>query len=407
MEINKMTREELKAEKTSPNYGERFYLFTFAIVLTILMVRTTTIPWLPGIIDKFLAVFVVFCIFTKVMFFDNLTWRRTQLELLLIIVSLISGYLSGNHWVFLTTLMIIGANGVSFKKILRIYIVIVVSIMVIAFLLSTIHIIPNLTFQEGTVIRRSFGAVYPTDFSAHIFYLLVAYSLVRGSKFSVLDFIPYIISLFVIYKFTNTANDIISIVVLIIVIIFYRFRNYILKNRFFSKVFNYSFLVPIISFIFIVDMTMSFNIDNPEFISLNNILTNRLSLGNQFNVVYGITAFGQKVQQIGWGGVQGSNIYGNDLSNQIYNFMDSSYINMLISYGLVFTVILILGITFYTFTKLKKSYYLIPLLFASVAISSIIDQHMFEPAYNILLFLFFAKQDVEVNRSEEKAKWPE
>lgn len=69
--------------------------------------------------------------------------------------------------------LIVGAKDVSIDKILKVYLLIDSIIMLIAFVCSQLGMIENLQYWKNEQMRFALGSVYPTDFAAHIFYIVL------------------------------------------------------------------------------------------------------------------------------------------------------------------------------------------------------------------------------------------
>ena len=87
-----------------------------------------------------------------------------------VVTLLTTGYIHPFVWV----LFLAGSRDVPIKKILEVYLVITGAGMILAYGASMLGVIENLQYVTyGRGIRNSFGIVYTTDFSAHIFYMMV------------------------------------------------------------------------------------------------------------------------------------------------------------------------------------------------------------------------------------------
>lgn len=105
---------------------------------------------------------------------------------------------------------------------------------------------------------------------------------------------------------------------------------------------------------------------------LDSTLEARLAFGKQGFEDFGVKLFGQKIDMIGNGGTtkyQGE-----------YFFLDCSYVNILLTWGLILFCIVI-GIHIYTCNKNKQDEYFLYAI-AIIAINCVIAQHLMEIGYN-------------------------
>ena len=97
---------------------------------------------------------------------------------------------------------------------------------------------------------------------------------------------------------------------------------------------------------------------------------------------YGVKAFGQYIYEKGAGGTTEEQDY--------YFFIDSSYISIVIKYGLIFLIIIcaILVKEVYEFQN-KKKFIWISMLFV-ICIQSIMEHHMIQYWYNPFVIVAFS-----------------
>ena len=114
---------------------------------------------------------------------------------------------------------------------------------------------------------------------------------------------------------------------------------------------------------------------------INKLISNRLFVGKAGIDEYGITLWGQKLRLIGNGRTT-------DVSHVNYNFLDVSYINMLVVGGLVFLSVFMLMYIFIGYIHRKNSFLLCALFM--VALNCAIAHHLIEISYNIFSLALFA-----------------
>ena len=90
-----------------------------------------------------------------------------------------------------------------------------------------------------------------------------------------------------------------------------------------------------------------------------------------------------------------------------YNFIDSSYLRILLKYGLlIFTILCIVNVLINRKIYEKDKFLLLIILI--IYINSIVAQHYMEITYNFLLFMYFTKIDsvekLYKNKEKERIK---
>ena len=269
------------------------------------------------------------------------------------------------------------------KVILKTYVFVAGTIVLTVFLLSLLKVVPNLQYSRGAVIRNSFGFIYPTDFASHCFYLYVAISYLLKDRYIGLRSLSGVLLALFIMKFCDARMNAISLLVAVLLFLFF----YITKEK---KLKLYH-LLPYSVILFstgMIYLTYHFSWSSPLYVQINQFITGRLALGkNAFNL-YPLNWFGTRgVQFIGSGGSTESVLN--------YNYVDSSYVQMLFTYGIV-PVALLVGIyVIVSKYEFKKGRYLFVAILSLIAINCMIEAFWFVPTYNIFMFTLFATEVVK------------
>ena len=109
----------------------------------------------------------------------------------------------------------------------------------------------------------------------------------------------------------------------------------------------------------------------------------RLFLGKNAIETYGLHLFGTTgVKFIGYGGSTES-VYS-------YNYVDSSYIQMLFYYGVVPVLVLVLIYVLASKRLYKQGMFLFLALLSLITINCMIEAFWVRPGYNIFIFTLFA-----------------
>ncbi|MDV0432189.1 polysaccharide biosynthesis protein [Lactiplantibacillus sp. DA1] len=364
------------------------YLSIFGIYLASVTLQTTTFnDMIPHRVGVLVELATLAALLGLVVCLDALTLTQIIGEVSLLVLVTVVTLTSGAHYLMPTVMLVIGARHVSFRQIIQVYLGVVGTILLVALVAAEAGLIKNITFTTADGLRQSFGVVYTTDFAAHIFYLCAAYLYLLARRFRPVALLPVIIGLGIIYQFTKTMTDVIALVALVGVYLLYIYRR---QLRWLRPMLRYSFLMLPIASGAIIGLSNVFNYQDRLLVMLNNALSTRLALGNNALLAYGVKLFGQAPIPInGWGGDRADS-FTNGVGTATYFFIDSSFLNMLISYGLLLTLVLIIGITWFLYQRTRQHDYLLPVIFAAIAISSMFDQHFLEVTYNVFILMLFA-----------------
>lgn len=371
-----------------------FFWVAFFLSIGLRTARETVLSsYIPQIVFSMGIGIASILILMKLFLFDRMSHHQLFLMVIIFFTTFIVSEISKTQSLFANMLLILGCLEIPFKKIIKRYVYLVASILVIAYLTTVIGLTKNYEIASLDGIKYAMGGNYPTDFAAHIFYLLCAYVYMRSTKLGLGDLGPLVIGLFLVGFLTKTQADTVAIFLLLVLVLVYIFQDYLMEHKYMRRIYGvllgWSFIVPGIFAVIIYWLTFAFNYEDKVFIWINQLFTNRLNFGNQAFNVYGIKLFGQPVLQNGWGGVR-TNLINSGLGNLTYFFIDSSYVSMLIIYGLFMTVSILCGLMIHLYMQIKNDNVLYVLVWIPILLVSLVDQHLLEIQYNVFLFGFFA-----------------
>jgi len=319
--------------------------------------------------------------------------RISYKYLLLSIFLLISGelvYFQTNRLNFLVySMLLVLLVNVDMKVVLRNYVVVAGILVVGVFLLSLIGMIPNLQYNRAGVIRNSFGFIYPTDFASHCFYLFLAISYLLKDKFIwTRSLFGVLLSAFII-KYCDARLNALSILLATVIFIYFYYSN--------GKKIKIFALLPYSAVVFasvVTYFSYKFSWSNPFLVSINKLITGRLALGRNAFDTFGVHLFGTRnVQFIGSGGKTESVIG--------YNYVDSSYVQMLFTYGIVPVVLLLIIYVVASRKQYKDGQYLLVAILSLIAFNCMIEAFWFVPTYNIFMFLLFTTNTFSKKESND------
>ena len=319
--------------------------------------------------------------------------RVSYKYLILSILLLLSGglvYFQTNRLNFLVySMLLVLLVNVDMKVVLRNYVVVAGILVVGVFLLSLIGMIPNLQYNRAGVIRNSFGFIYPTDFASHCFYLFLAVSYLLKDKFIwTRSLFGVLLSAFII-KYCDARLNALSILLATVIFIYFYYSN--------GKKIKIFALLPYSAVVFasvVTYFSYKFSWSNPFLVSINKLITGRLALGRNAFDTFGVHLFGTRnVQFIGSGGKTESVIG--------YNYVDSSYVQMLFTYGIVPVVLLLIIYVVASRKQYKDGQYLLVAILSLIAFNCMIEAFWFVPTYNIFMFLLFTTNTFSEKESND------
>lgn len=370
--------------------------------------------------------FLVFAVFVAWSFLNSTKFQITWPEyfytdmraLLLIIIILKAGYL-GNYnekdllliailgSVFLFNynrngydelvhifLLIIAAKGISLKKIVRVFLCVLSVLLVVTVGAALLGKIENLVYyQEGRRSRMALGIGYPTDFSAYVFYGILCYTYLRGERLKYIETGIIFLLGCAVYWITDARLNTLCILITAAVFTYNKWKNDRAKkcgniytmNKAGSMILALS---PVLCGAFMVIASVFYSTGSKITEILDRVLNYRLYQGNKAIDIFGFTLWGQQIPMQGYGGTT-------ELPKH-YFFLDCSYLNIVMQFGLlVFGCVLLIWILISFQARQEKEWVLLWIV-AIICAQCMVEHHMLEIAYNPFLWGVFASKGKDI-----------
>lgn len=371
-----------------PENGERLFLLAFFFYVAFASLQTTMFG-VGGPLVTIVNFLLTGSILLKIIAFDRYTEKELCFAAWLLGDAAMVMIISGHKEVFYFAVILLGAKNVPFIKILKVYLLVNVAVLVSAFIASRLDIIEDLVYvRDFFGERNSFGTIYPTDFAAHIFFLLSAGYYVIRKKLQTYHIILGFIICAIVYYYCQTRLDCLTMALLLLGL--WRIQH---KENGLSAAGNrktdFGFLQKnapwfgTAGFVIMYFLSQFYMQNVSIFRFIDELLSNRLQLGNQGLQEYGFSLFGQHVAMNGNGG---SVVLPAD-----YFFIDSSFLTVYLCYGVVFLAI-ILFIHYSCCKKYAGDWHYLFIL-SVIVINCMIAHHMIDLAYNPFYLALLAKKE--------------
>lgn len=378
---------------------ETIYLCSFILFISYFFLNTTTfqIIWSDNFYVNVRTMMIVLTLI-RVGYSKKYSFEETVLVFVIGMVFLSAWYRNNYLELFDILIVILGAKGISFQKLLKVYFIVSSFLLLYTIGASLIGHIENwVYYDEGRRARNSFGIVYPTDFSAHVFYILLSYVYLRKGKLKYIELgIIFLAGCFV-YWFCDARLNTICIIGMAAVFLLYKIcEQKQVRNKFFIEgdfLSGCLALSTLICCIVMTGLSLIYSHDNALSVWMDGVLNRRLQFGKKGIDIYGFSLWGKYIPQRGMGGVRGK--------VEFYYFLDSSYLSIALKYGLmVLGAILLIWLCIGLKAKRDQDIVLL-LVLAIISVQCMVEHHMIEVAYNPFLMALFATLerncDVEVN----------
>ena len=328
-------------------------------------------------------------------FYSSISKRAFILGIILIVLCVLIRQESdrGKEIMIFTAVTFLGGL-VDWKKTVRIFFVISsCSVAIILILYACGVLYPEYIGRSGEdTVRYYLGFTYTAIPANYYFHIVLAYFFIKKSKINLVETIIVLATNYFLYVYTDTNAVFYGILGLIIVLWVYRCFPQIFRLKY-LKVLTV-IVVPLLTAT-MVALSYMYTPMNSTFTKLDKLLNNRLALGNTAIEKYGIHLFGNDVTWSNYTGRYGENVYDK------YFFVDSSYVNILLTFGIVILVIICVGYALLGRKLFEEKRYMSCIVLILFAIHCATDHHLFEVRYNpfmVLLGFIFINKGLTLKR---------
>ena len=379
MSVKEQITERLK-------YGSTLFYLAFCLYLYKQGMETTMFPY-NFVFARYSQYIIIFLLSVKILLYDHCGIKQMALSVLMVGLTVIVAFSSTHTELVMWILLVLGARNVPVEKILRLYLWITGAIVLVAIVASQLGIIVNLVYGVGKNARNALGIVYPTDFAAHIFGLVTVWLYLHRERLRRIEIVLLLTGTGILFSLTYAKLDSSCIVLLIIMTAGMQWskrRDASLRSKYRLRWEKSIRLVCMNIFpAFAVLSVCATLILGKKTINVAPVLGtffDRFDLGKAGLEQMGVKLFGQTVTMIGAGG-------GTDYRPD-YNFIDCSYLNILIQFGPLF-LCMVLAILVFVCKKYSRDRYMRAILFCW-GMNSVVAHHLVEITYNVFPLLLYA-----------------
>ena len=390
----------------STKRSERFLNILYITVFVICVARRTLdttmwdIDW-PQKMMVFLRWVIAAVLVARLVVFRRLLSAKVIfLEILVTGPAILTYICVHSYSTFLELMLLVGAGiGMRFRDILKWYLTVEALILVVTVTSSQVGLVENLVYEMGDITRISFGYVYPTDFTAHIFFMAVAWLLLRESRITYGEIAGIAVLGVLAYYFCHArANAAALIMAAVGALCFklYYSRSHTdvgqqdkegrsgIAGRILAAI---GVFMNVICCAMMIALTYFYDAANGTFLKLDTLLSSRLSIGRTGFDRYDVGLLAQKIKMIG---------YGRSLeAPEEYFYLDCSYVNTLLRYGLIVMAAVLLLFFVLAYRSVRRGEYIMLFCIALISVQCMIEHHMLALAYDPILFALFAAPGIE------------
>lgn len=366
----------------------QIFVVALVLYLTSLMLGTTAYftrnmgSW-PGkiLLALELLSYLVFLV-KAIIDFPKMSLKKKIVYILILISFLISGIVIEHKFFFLTALIFIAADEMDDDTVICASLIIEAVVFAMTIILAKIGIAENYIFYQIDRIRGTIGFSWATTAPIMFFYIVLGYIYLRKDKFKWYEAILLQLVNFYVYKCTLTR---LTFLMTTLVLVFFWIQTMWKKPwKILSKLNPVYLALPVLFTVISYLAPYFYKEDSQIWYKIDMLLNSRLMLGQRAIQEFGITAFGQPIEWVGAGIL-------NDGFAENYNYVDCSYLQLLLMYGIIpFTFII--GIYIYGICRSIKNdnYWAVFVLLATLA-HAVTEPHLIGFSMNILVLLPLTK----------------
>ena len=352
-----------------------FCAYTFCYSL-IKMTTISTVIDVSFITNAFMIISIVLLL-VKILF-SKMTINSLAVYLVLVLVGFLTYYYSGRNDFLVVILFVLAASGgIDIDKFIKCSLYTQIIIMISTFFACYCGILPDWTYQDSGVIRHSCGFTYPSIVSGLFFYICMSILYLK-KKYNWFTVVFMEILNICIYYMTRNMTAFAFLAVGLVAYVFVLRRDNKPHTTLWSPIFRgFITSLPIVYFLISFLLSLAYKNGNSYAIILNLFLHNRLRMAAQGITNYGIHLFGTDVQWVGNGG------RGYTYSSYVsYNFVDNSYMYIMITYGIVAIIAVILLYLFALKWSLKSENLRLCYILVCILTYSLIEPRLIEIYFN-------------------------
>lgn len=307
------------------------------------------------------------------------SWKEMGIVGLISLLMMWTAHQTGRKAILIYWIFIVAAHDIEFQKLIKWSCLVHVVSMGFVFASRYAGVIEDRVYSPWGRARDSIGFQYTTEGSNFFLYTILMWIYWRKEKISWLELIGLGCGNFFLFNKTDTKSAFALGCVAFILAAVLKVSNYL---RTYHKLYGVAAVgvVPALAY-GIFELSIHYRSGKKWMEELNRLLSSRLTLGKAGYWDYGVQLWGRRIEWIG-----GTNEFEDFVKS--YNYVDSSFLQILLQCGLVFLLFLIgvfmaLGVK----TAIRRDTYFV-LVLIIFAVHSTFDPQIIWMEFNSFVMLY-------------------
>ena len=380
--------------------SEKIYLCTLFIwVVVASLVTTTYFVRLDGFLSLYrsLLYFTIFALLikelmnlSKTLNYFRFHWKQLLTVTAFFLAMLIVAKNRDGMLDINVLLLVFSARDIDFRKLLGTFSLATFLVLALTIYASQKGIIANMFMNADGGYRFSLGFNYVSFASQRLFFALCTYLMFRGKRISYLELMALLLATIYMYQQTSTSSPFyLSILILTYALLSIKIfkKEFIIGNFWTKTLVQYGFILALVIILY-----FCFYSSGNLFHLVDQFTHNRLRLSVNGFQNFGVSWLGQPIS------FTTLDMFGNFTSN--YNFIDSSFVQLLVIDGLV-----VGGFMLFALTNVMRYFVSIRKDIVLACLGIMIIHGMFDPQMLVLRYsplilfisrLFIVNEDAKI-----------
>lgn len=316
---------------------------------------------------------------------DYVKKNNIYVIIIMMVVLVISGFKSTNKTMLLYSLILLAAYNLESSKIMKISLWMQGFFLTFVVGLSQLGILEDYLFvRDETHYRHGLGFGWTTTAPILFLYFMLIFIYLKKDKFNI--FHAAVLELINIWFYLMTDSRM-AFLISSVFIVFFAIQS-INKRRWkcLSKFNKIYIAMPVLICVFSLLLFKFYDADEPFWIRLNSVLSDRLALGVDAIRNFGFTLFGQNIEWVGF-----SIKTPTKMEAVGYNYVDSSYLQLILNYGVFFLIVVITIYVVAIYKAIKSRDYYLTVILIIILGFSVTEPRLMNLAFNPFPLLAFCQ----------------
>lgn len=325
--------------------GEGLYGMALVLWMLVALIKYTYYKDLLQVAAWDQYVFYVVLVLLFVQLVLNFSFRlREVIGLGVVVLFMTIAYAGGKLQFAVMFALIFAARSSSLHTVLRTALACQLFVFLLTVLGCGIGILEDVIWDEATRGRHALGFTHCMLASHFGLFAGMIYIAIRR-RMTVIAAGIILLANGILFYLTDGRTDMyLSVLFVILAFVFGNLGERLKGERIIAVL---AAAVPFLSLAVSIAICKMYTFGDAKWDKLNLILNNRLLLGHRGIATYGFTLFGQKIKWIG-----ASSLYYDP--SAIYNYVDNSYLMMMLDYGTVFILCYCIAMSYLLYVLLRQ-----------------------------------------------------